>query len=455
MAWDDLPGGKKRNIGEDIEKASKKWKAFDAGKKKALTILIVCLLASIFLAPKIVNTVKKGTYQIKQTAIFGNMYAKMEPGLWSQWWGDIDTWNKAFTFYFTHDADTKYDSPKNLSIEIRFVDGSKCDMSGTARVLMPTIGQLAINLVTEHGYANEKEVQYKLILPTIRNVLRMTANMMTAQESYSSKRIDFNNWARDQIENGLYQTMDEEREVVDPISGEIVHKTFKIIKTVDGKPGSPPLYMANPLEGTGITLKNFEIKSFEYKDKVKAQISKQQEALMAVATAITEAKKAEQQKLTIEAQGKAKVAQAKYEEEQTKVRAVVVAERNKEVHELDAARDKAVAVIAGEKRKEVAKLDKDAAKLKKEELILLGQGEATRKKLVLAADGALEKKLATYEQVMGVWAKAFSKRPVPTVMMGGGKSGVDGDAIAMSDVLSLMALKQLGLDLSIPKGKTK
>jgi regulator of protease activity HflC (stomatin/prohibitin superfamily) len=213
--------------------------------------------------------------------------------------------------------------------------------------------------------------------------------------------------------------------------------------------------MANPLEGTGITLKNFEIKSFEYKDKVKAQISKQQEALMAVATAITEAKKAEQQKLTIVAVGKSKVAQAKYEEEQTKVRAVVVAQRNKEVQELDASRDKAVAVIAGEKRKEVATLDRDAAKLKKEELILLGQGESERKKLVIRADGALTQKLATYENVMGVWAKAFSKRPVPTVMMGGGKGGVDGDAIAMSDVLSLMALKQLGLDLNVNKGKVK
>ena len=38
-------------------------------------------------------------------------------------------------------------------------------------------------------------------------------------------------------------------------------------------------------------------------------------------------------------------------------------------------------------------------------------------------------------------------------MMGGsGKSGVDGDAMAMQDVLSLIALKQLVLSLDIPKG---
>ncbi len=438
-----------------VRSSESKWSELGSLKQKAIIILIGCFIFSIVFAPKIVDTVMKGTYQIKQAAITGKMSAKMTPGIWTQFWGDIDTWNKAFTFYFTHDKDTRHDTNEKKSIEVRFVDGSKCDMSGTARVLMPTDPELAISLITEHGYANEEQVRSKLILPTVRNVLRMTANMMTAQESYSSKRIDFNNWARDQIENGLYQTRDEEREVDDPISGEKVHKTFKIIKTIDGKVGSAPLYLANPFEGTGITLMNFEIKSFEYKDKVKKQIEKQQEALMAVATAITEAKKAEQQKLTIEAQGKAKVAQAKYEEEQTKVRAVVVAQRNKEVHELDAARDKAVAVIAGEKRKEVAKLDKDAAKLTKEQQILLGQGEAKRKQLVLAADGALAQKLDTYEKVMSIWAEAYAKRKVPTVMMGGSKGGVDGDAIAMNDVLSIMALKQIGLKLDVPRGTTK
>ena len=200
-------------------------------------------------------------------------------------------------------------------------------------------------------------------------------------------------------------------------------------------------------------MRNFEIKSFEYKEKVKKQIEKQQEALMAVATAITEAKQAEQQKLTIEAQGKAKVAKAKYEEEQKKIRAVVEAQKNKEVQELNAARDKEVAVIAGEKRKQVNKLDKEAAAFKKQEQILLGEGEAKRKRLVLNADGALAQKLDTYEKVMTIWAEAYAKRKVPTVMMGGGgKAGVDGDAIAMNDVLSIMALKQLGLKLDVPKG---
>lgn len=166
---------------------------------------------------------------------------------------------------------------------------------------------------------------------------------------------------------------------------------------------------------------------------------------MAVATAKAKAQEAEQAKLTIEAEGKAAVAKAKYEEEQIKVRAVVKAEREKEVQ-----------VIAGQQRKEVARLDKEAAALTKEKEIYLGQGEAERKRLVLAADGALKQKLLTYENVMSMWADAYSKRQVPSVVMGGeGKgTGTSGNPIDFQQVLSLMALKQIGLDLTVPKGST-
>jgi len=411
---------------------------------KRMVLLIIIAFIALIVSPKITETVSVGTYQTKQTAIWGTMHAKMNPGIWMQLWGDITEWPKAFTFFFTHDKGegANYDQ----SIEVRFVDGSTCNISGTARVLMPTTEKEAIALVDNDGYQDWHEVQEKLVLPTIRNSLRMTANMMTAQESYSSRRIDYNTWARDQIENGLYETEDEIREVIDLVSGEKVKKTFKVVKK---DANGIALFLSNPLKGTGIHLKNFEIKAFEYAPKVKEQISTQQEALMAVATAAANAKKAEQQKLTIEAEGKAKVAQAKYEEEQVKARAVVVAEREKEVQELNATRDKQVAVIGGEKRKQVAKLDKDASELTKQKNILDGEGIAKKKQLILAADGALAQKLETYQAVMSIWADAFSKRPVPTVMMGGGKSG-DKDAIEMADVVSLMALKQMGLDMSIP-----
>lgn len=412
----------------------------------------VTLLIALACAGKIVETVEKGTYQVKQAAITGEMTAKMTPGIWGQWFGDIDPWPKAETYFFTHDNDTKGDVDEDTSIEVRFNDGSMCKISGTLRIVMPTTAEPAIKLVTEDGHKTYRDVQEKLIKPTLRNVLRSTANLMSARESYSEKRLDFITWSRDQITNGVYKTKAETKQVEDLVTGE---KTWKEVKTIRTENGIP-LHEDNPMDETGIVLANFEIKSFVYEKKVQVQISAQQEARMAVETAKAEAEKAKQGELKAIAEGKKNVAIAKYEQEQEKIKAVVQAEKNKEVQELDAARNKNVAVIAGEQRKEVAALDKDAAKLKKDELILLGEGQAKAKRLVIEADGALEQKLATYEKVNAKYANAIENYQgnwVPTTVMGSSGNGGSGNgAQDMINLLTIKTAKDLELDMTMKQG---
>jgi len=413
----------------------------------------IFLVVGLICIPNIVETVDKGTYQVKQAAISGTMSAKMTPGFWFQNFGDIDVWPKAETYFFTHDNDTKGDVDEDTSIEVRFNDGSMCKISGTLRIIMPTTADPAIALVTVKNHKTYRDLQEKLIKPTLRNVLRTTANLMSARESYSEKRPDFVAWARDQISNGVYKTKEEKRHVEDLVTGQKTWKMVKVIRT-DGK-GGIPLYEPNPMEGTGIGLANFEIKSFVYEKKVQKQISKQQEARMAVETAKAEAEKARQGELKAVAEGKKNVAIAKYKQEQEKIKAVVIAQKNKEVQELDAARNKNVAVIAGNQRKEVATLDRDAAKLKKQELILLGEGQAKAKKLVIEADGALEQKLETYENVNARYAQAIERYQghwVPTTVMGNSGGGNINGATALIDLLTVKTAKDLSLDMSIKAG---
>ena len=421
----------------------------------SLGFVAVILIVGLACLGSLVETVEKGTYQIKQAAISGEMTAKMTPGLWGQYFGDIDVWPKAETYFFTHDNDTKGDSDVDTSIEVRFNDGSMCKISGTLRIVMPTNPESAISLVVDRGHKTYADVQEKLIKPTLRNVLRSTANLMSARESYSEKRLDFITWSRDQIANGVYKTKEEVKEVEDLVTGEKTWKKVKVIRELEGT----PMYEDNPMEGTGITLANFEIKSFVYEKKVQAQISKQQEARMAVETAKAKAEEAKQDELKAVAEGKKNVAIAKYKKEEEKIKAVVDAQKEKEVFELNAARDKNVAVIAGEQRKEVAQLDKDAAALKKQELILLGQGEAERKKLVLAADGALEQKLDAYKKVNSYYADAIQNYRgnwVPTTVLGAsGNSAAGGGAQALIDLLTVKTAKDLSLDMSVPEGTKK
>jgi len=409
-------------------------------KKITLIIGVFAILISLPLGSKVVDTVKKGTYQVKQAAITGNMSAKMTPGLWLQLFGEIQVWPKAETFYFT--ADLEEGEFHDQSIEVRFNEGSLCRISGTARIILPVAEERAINLITQSGYRSYEDMEQKLILPVVRNALRLTANLMSARQSYADKRPDYITWAWDQIQNGLYATVEETRNVIDPVSGEMVTKTFKII--MRDKTGNP-IYQRNPLEDTGITLANFEIKEFVYADKVKAQIAAQQEALMAVETAIANSKRAEQDALTVEAQGKAKVMIAKYEKEQEKVRAVV-----------DAQKEKEVAVLQAQKELDVSKLQKDAAGFTKRKEILLGQGEAERKRLVMAADGALKQKLETYLEVNRLYADAMAKYQgqwVPNIVMGQGSGQQGNGAQELINLFTIKAARDLSLDMSVQKGK--
>ena len=318
---------------------------------------------------------------------------------------------------------------EDLSIEVRFNDGSIARISGTARITLPATADEAIGLVVIHGYRSYSELEQKLILPTVRNALRSTANLMSARESYSEKRLDFINWARDQIQNGLYSTEEITKRVIDIMSGEQVTRTFKTIK-MDPATASP-IYYFNPLEGKGLTINNFEIKSFNYSEKVQEQIAAQQSALMAVETARAMAKEAEQKALTVEAEGKAEVMRVRYEQEQ----------------------DKIAAVVQAEKVLEVAILSKEAAEQTRQQLILLGQGEGERKRLVMAADGALEQKLASMEKIQSAWAQAYATRKVPQMVMGGAgpEGGTDQSSLDFSNAMMLLVAKQLGLDFSIPQ----
>ncbi len=408
---------------------------------KSLMIPVAVVIGGIILLKfmaGLYSTVPKGKYQIKQTWVIGTVDARMSPGFWLTF-GDVSEWPKAETFYFT--ADPKEGKPDDQSIEVRFNDGSLARASGTCRVVLPKTREQAISLVTERGYKDFGDLELKLILPVVRNALRATANLMSARESYAERRLDFINWARDQVQQGLYDTEESVRETKDPITGEVVTKRVKIVKR--DKDGHPVRYV-DPLLNTGITLDNFEIKQFVYDKVVRDQISSQQQAYMSVETARANAAKAEQDALTMEAQGKAKVMEAKYQEEMDKVRAVVKAQKDKEVAE-----------IAAQRQLLVAKLERQAAEQKKQSEILLAEGEAKARELKMKADNYEAIKIDAWKEAQFRWADAFSKRKVPQIIFGnaGGAGDQDSTSLGTKNLLDVMILNSLGINMGLGQPK--
>jgi len=429
-------------------------------------LIAIVLLAVAVSFPSLFETVDRGSYHVKQALGSGEMTAYMRPGMYFQGFGAVSVFPVSETFYFTKDSEggiNEKDKKIDASVEVRFNDGSVCHISGTCRVDLPKSEKEAIELITVHGFKTYDDLEYKLILPIVRKALIMSANFMTAKESYSDKRSDFFRLAWDQIENGLYVTKDVQVKDADPITGQMVNRVVKEIM-VDER--GVAKREKNPIEGLGIHLSNFEVKAFEYEDRVQAQIKTQQEAIMSVQTAKANALRAQQDSITAEETGKANVMKAKYEKEQEKIQAEVRAQQEASVATINAeklvtvaTKTKEQALVLAEQVKEVAALELDAAKLQKQREIEIGTGEAERKRLVLGADGALTQKLEAYVAVQKVYADAIAQKRVPNIWMAGGGSGTggtaDSEAQALMQMLMVKTAKDLSLDMTITTPEKK
>lgn len=303
-------------------------------------------------------------------------------------------------------------------------------------------------------YRTPERLFREVVVASAENVAKMTGPLMSSVESTSERRNELRFFLEDQIQNGVYKTKSREKKIKDPITGEDV--TVMVMEIIEDPtaPGGYARAEGSPINELGMKIKNLSIKSVDYADAVDAQIEAQREAFMKVKTAQADAKAAEQRALTVEQEGRAEAAKAKWEQEVIKAREVTKAEQEKAVAETQAA-----------KKLEVAKFDRMAAAEEKQANILRGEGEAERKRLVLEADGALAQKLATYRETQQYWADAFARyggNIVPNIVMGNGTTNGEGSSdmtsagIGVQDFINIVGmktLKDIELDMTMPRGK--
>ncbi len=131
------------------------------------------------------------------------------------------------------------------------------------------------------------------------------------------------------------------------------------------------------------------------------------------------------------------------------------AETTKIVAETKAQQEKAVAIIKGQQILEVANLERQAAEQEKLRQIALGEGEATRRELLIRADNLEELRLNIYREVMTQFAKEIGKQKWVPDMVIGGASPASGGRLTESVsnliyMFQLIAARQLGLYSELP-----
>lgn len=371
---------------------------------------ILALFLFIVLWGQLFENVDADEIMVVQHPTSGELTWHVTPGVKWQGFGKITFYRKL--------SDIDFDS------KVMFNDNGTGHLKGKFQVEMPLDPEHLNALHTKYG--SQQAIERSLVQPTIDKVIYMTGPLMSSKESSAERKTDLIRYIVDQIERGIYRTVQKTTTVEDAVTKERRNVTVADLSVKDGKFDRQE---ESSLSEFGIKVVNFAPNDLDYDQAVKEQIAKQQTITMKVQTAIAEKLEAEQRKITAEADGKALVMKAQYEEEQEKIRAVVKAQKERDVQALKA----------------------EAAVQYKREQILIGEGDGERKRAVMVADGALEQKLQTYLEVNAKYAEAIAKHQgawVPSVVMGGSEGSKQG-ATELISLLTAKTAKDLALDLSI------
>lgn len=353
----------------------------------------------------------------------GSRMVKLEPGFYFKWWGKTSVWKKYVTVGF---GNVKGEGSANIeAVDVIFNDGSMADISGNIRVRLPENHEDMLILWEQYsgGYRHFVE---KGIIPVVENSVRLAANLRDAQTAYTTIAI-LQSDIQDQLKRGTFVTSDET--ILDTsVSGDIERKKVTV-KVLDSK--GQPKREPHVLMSLGCSVTQCQIKVPGFDETVTKAIAQRKMAAVATEVAKQEAIKAEQDAKTIAAKGKAIADSVKWAIE----------------------KEKAAIVTRAEAKRDSAKLAMEAAKYSKQALILQGQGEAEKKRLVMQADGALAQKLAAYKDVNALYAKAwgtYQGQMVPSTVIGGAEGHNATDAFqSFMSLMTAKTAKDLSLDLKV------
>ena len=387
----------------------------------------IAFLATLICLPQLVENLDAKNLMVIQS-VGGDLNTFIEPGWKTQAFGKVTVYQRRDQFSFSSVKDQGKTTDESIST--RFNDGGHGNISGTVNWQMPLKHEQIVALHKDFGSVGAIEQQ--LIRPSMQKVIYNVGPTMSSTESSAEKRPEIPKYIDDQLIHGPYLTKTVTVTQKDPISG--ADKQVAVVQIAMNEKGQPMRESESQITKYGIILQPVSINEIKYDQIVEDQIKQRQQSTTGVQISIANAKKAEQDAITTEQQGKATAAKAKWEQETLNAKEIAFAE-------------KAVAV---------ATLGAKAAEQYKKEQILRGEGDAQAKALRMNADGALDTKLAAYVEVSKAYAEAMGNYQgawVPSVVMGNSGAGGNG-AAALVEMLTAKTARELGIDMSVTKGKT-
>lgn len=391
---------------------------------------VLALIFGIVTIPMLVENLDAKEIMVIQYPM-GGLEVFTTPGPKAQWFGKVTKYPRQsqYTFCSQIDQASKQEvvCPGSTSgaKRVRFAEGGHAMLNGAVNWEMPLDTLSVIEIHKKFG--SEEAIESMAVGKMLDSATYFSGPLMSSTESSGARRGELVNYINDQAENGIYVT--EAKSVVQTdLTG--TAQTVSITDIIRDKSGMPKRQQGSILADFHIKLLPISINELRYAAIVEQQIAARQASTTDVQLAMATALKAEQQTKTVEAEGKATAAKAKWAQETIKAQQVTEAEQKYEVAVLDA---------------------KSAEQYKKQQ-ILIGEGNSTKQRLEMQANGALEQKLAAAVQMnKDQWdaIASYQGNWVPSTVMGGSSGGSNG-AQNLIDMLSVQTARKLSLDMEVP-----
>lgn len=371
----------------------------------------VALISTLAFSSFIFETNDAGFVQVKQAAGTGSMSVRIEPGVYSQMFGTINTY-KISDIYDFNDADE--------AISVRFQDSATAQIKGQIKYRLPVDEKSILQI--NQDFRSDQAVTDQLIRQVVASAIKQTATLFNAEEVYSTRRSDFVQLVNEQIKRGIYATTYSEKLALDENGQKFIDRI--VIPKVDVN-GNPLISEVSAFKRYNVELVQLVINDVDFDEKTTELIAKRKEAEQEQVVAKAKAERAKQDTITTQEQGKANVAAAEAE-------ALVVKKR---------------AVIEAEKAKEVAEQQALQAIEEKKAIIAKGEAEAEAAKLKVAAGlTPLDKANIDKETAIGV-ARELSNVRFPSMMVIGG-SGGNQSALNPFDAVGLKSFIDISKQMS-------
>jgi regulator of protease activity HflC (stomatin/prohibitin superfamily) len=401
-------------------------------------------------------------YQTHIRTITGEEKVITDVGYATKWFGKATPWKQAQTLQFSivgpNETSREVDDGVGVdNYKVVFLGNVDGVVEASTRVRMP-VGEQFLQIARE--YRTPENFLQLAVVPAVKETLQTTASLMTADDFFAGGRSEFGNNFDDQLRNGQYavkrkevqKAVVQERQEGDKTvsgagnDGEQKRTEFITEKEVDNK--GQEIRKAQQFVSLGAQVVEARITNIIPNEQFRGRMVKVQTAQADLAVARADRLKEEEAKLLAIAKGQREVEQKRQETLRMQVEQTTNAETSKLLALTEASQAEESAKIS--KRTALELLDK--AKTDAQAKKTSADAEAYALRVVLEADGALDKKLATMERMSHYMSEAIARAPVSQFSMGGGGSG--SRASQVEDFMGLMNaqnMKTLSLDMNIKK----